>query len=354
MIGSLATNLLLICLLAVTNWDRIFGLFQQLYLLGSRWVTTPTVLALYGVVLIYLLFAVHAPSIRNNSTTQRRKGHLAPYYDSNGRLQGWVREAPTVSETNVLHVPELQYHSNFSRVRSSPSSPLRISTPPVPPQISKAPPNLSPRVWDGFPDGQFQCHFTRQQAEDTSQLAAYWVSDKLPGRRGSPDALTADKGKLVRHRCAGVIECKAAVCTVQIAPGKDVSRQTEVFCACGSPLRHRVCKVEWSVVFYRDGAIFENSGSHDHFPYTHSLPTSKKKALKPQVFVVRTPIPLQGPALNTPESNVENGLGQSDRQERTESINSEGELDPESPEEVWGGDISPTSSQRRAAIYQNL
>ncbi|KAJ7860111.1 hypothetical protein B0H14DRAFT_3134992 [Mycena olivaceomarginata] len=94
MIGSLATNILLICLLAVTNWDRIFGLFQQLYLRGSRWVTTPTVLALYGVVLIYLLFVVHTPSIRNNSTTQRRKSHLVPYYDSN------VREAPTVSETN--------------------------------------------------------------------------------------------------------------------------------------------------------------------------------------------------------------------------------------------------------------
>ncbi|KAF8212876.1 hypothetical protein K438DRAFT_1805196, partial [Mycena galopus ATCC 62051] len=99
--------------------------------------------------------------------------------------------------------------------------------PVVPPQISEAHPTLTLRIWDEFPDRQFWCHFSRQQVEDTSQLAVYWVSDKPPGRRGSLDALMADKGKLFRYRCAGIIECKAAVCTVQIAPGKGVARQTE-------------------------------------------------------------------------------------------------------------------------------
>ncbi|KAF8148149.1 hypothetical protein K438DRAFT_1779743 [Mycena galopus ATCC 62051] len=99
MIGSLATNILLICLLAITNWDRILGLCTRLYLIGSLWVTTPAVLALYGVVLIYLLFAVHALSIRD-STPKRRRSRLVPYYDSEGQLQGWVREAQNGSDTN--------------------------------------------------------------------------------------------------------------------------------------------------------------------------------------------------------------------------------------------------------------
>ncbi|KAF8174426.1 hypothetical protein K438DRAFT_2023131 [Mycena galopus ATCC 62051] len=131
------------------------------------------------------------------------------------------------------------------------------------------------------------------------------------------DALMADKGKLFRYRCPGIIECKAAVCTVQIAPGKDVARQTEVLCACGSPLRYRVCKVEWSVVFYRDGAVFENSGSHDHSSYTHLLPTSKKKALDPQAFI------------------VEDGTGQSEPKESIK-YGEEQDFDPGSHDEVDG------------------
>jgi hypothetical protein len=57
--------------------------------------------------------------------------------------------------------------------------------------------------------------------------------------------------------------------------------------------------VEWSVVFYRDGAIFENSGPHDHSKYTHSLPISKtKKTLQLQEFISRQPIALRGSQTN--------------------------------------------------------
>ncbi|KAJ6559941.1 hypothetical protein B0H19DRAFT_1260619 [Mycena capillaripes] len=149
-------------------------------------------------------------------------------------------------------------------------------------------------TWNGFPDGEFRFGFTRQQVEDTSKLAFYWVSDKLPGRRGSLNALTPEKGKLLRFKCAGMIDCGATVCTAQIAPGPNISRQLEAPCICGSLLRHRPCKVEWSVVFYRDGAIFENGGTHNHRKYTHSLPTPKtKKPLHLQEFVSKQPVVLQ-------------------------------------------------------------
>jgi hypothetical protein len=187
-------------------------------------------------------------------------------------------------------------------VSTHPTQVLRHTT--VPPQLSPPPvtvPGAQPShgdalanfplsTWNGFPDGKFRCLFTRQQVEDTSRLALYWISDKLPGRRGLLDAATAEKGKLSRFKCAGIIDCRAAVCTVQIAPGPNVARQIEALCTCGSPLRHRSCSVEWSVVLYRDGAIFENSGTHDHLKYTHLLPASKnKKTLQLQEFISRQP-----------------------------------------------------------------
>jgi hypothetical protein len=133
----------------------------------------------------------------------------------------------------------------------------------------------------------------RQQVEDTSQLAFYWIYDKLPGKRGSLDAVTPEKGKRSSFKCAGIIHCTAMVCTVQIAPGKNTARQMEALCICGSTLRHRPCKVEWSVAFYRDGTIFENSGPHSHSKYTHFLPVSKKTLLL-QEFISRQPVVLRG------------------------------------------------------------
>ncbi|KAJ7226411.1 hypothetical protein C8J57DRAFT_1585725 [Mycena rebaudengoi] len=147
---------------------------------------------------------------------RRGKTTLVPYYDENGKLQGWVREERKNTKS----------HSH-----------------------------------------RFRSHFTHQQVEDTSQLAFYWISDKLPGKRGSLDAVTPEKGKQSSFKCAGIIQCKAMVCTLQIAPGTNIARQIEGLCTCGSPLRHRSCKVECSVVFYRDGAVFENSGPHNHSKY---------------------------------------------------------------------------------------
>ncbi|KAJ7725764.1 hypothetical protein B0H16DRAFT_1781555 [Mycena metata] len=173
-------------------------------------------------------------------------------------------------------------------------------------------PNSSLESWDGFPDHRLRCHFTRQQVEDTSRLGVYWVSDKLPARRGSADAITPEKGKLSRFKCAGVIRCKTAVCTVHIAPGPNLARQIEALCSCGSSLPHRSCTVEWSIVFYRDGAVFENSGPHNHPKYTHSLPASKNKKLELQVFIYRQPIVFRGSSPSPTPQDDDGSLGDFD------------------------------------------
>ncbi|KAJ7027056.1 hypothetical protein C8F04DRAFT_1099219 [Mycena alexandri] len=289
MLLSIFAYTLLIVLLAMSNWDRVLLLLSWIYSMASRWLTTSTILFVYGLVLIYLLLVVHALVTAQGTPQKRRRNTLVPYYDENGELQGWVREEREINEVNG-------HHANPPKRRSSP--PLRTGRttsrgPALGSQTNTTLPNFSLGSWDGFPDHRFRCHFTRQQVEDTSQLGFYWVSDKLPGKRGSLDAVTVEKGKLSRFKCAGIIQCQTAVCTVQIAPGKNIARQTESICNCGSTLRHRSCSVEWSVVLYRDGAVFENSGAHNHSKYTHLLTIKKNKKPQLQGFVSKQPIALR-------------------------------------------------------------
>ncbi|KAK6997285.1 hypothetical protein R3P38DRAFT_2563839, partial [Favolaschia claudopus] len=148
---------------------------------------------------------------------------------------------------------------------------------------------LSLEYWDGFPDGRLRCHFTPQQLEDTSQLAIYWVGDRLSGKQGSPTAATPEKGKVSHFQCAGVVECEskvlATVCVTQIAPGANISRQVQSECTCGLKLRHRLCKFEWSIILYSGGAVFESNYTHSHSRYTHSLSTPKSKPPQLQSFI---------------------------------------------------------------------
>ncbi|KAJ7254736.1 hypothetical protein C8J57DRAFT_1473415 [Mycena rebaudengoi] len=275
----------------MSNWDHVILVLAWSYSLASRWVTTSAILVVYGLVLVYLLLVVHSLTVPQENHRKRHKSILVPYYDENGQLQGWVREERETTNSNGSH-------TTLGERLSLPPLPSSTIDPP-PTQTVKALSNLSLESWDGFPDHRFRSHFTRQQVEDTSRLAFYWISDKLPGRRGSQDAVTPEKGKRSSYKCAGIIQCKAAVCTMRIAHGTNIARQIEALCTCGSPLRYRSCKVEWSVVFYRDGAIFENSGPHDHSKYTHSLSISKtKKTLQLQEFISRQPIALRGSQTN--------------------------------------------------------
>jgi hypothetical protein len=187
-------------------------------------------------------------------------------------LQSSGHSQPNIYPTAAGPDPTLAEQLSAQPLRDRGIIPLPPSGPELSSQTDEAQPSLQLTSWDGFPDGHFRCHFTPQQIEDTSRLAVYWVSDRLAGgKRGSPDAATPEKGKSSHFKCAGVIHCEATICTVRIAPGTNIARQTEASCSCGSPLHHHSCSVEWSVIFYRDGAVFENSGTHSHSTYTHSL-----------------------------------------------------------------------------------
>ncbi|KAJ7131339.1 hypothetical protein C8R44DRAFT_978221 [Mycena epipterygia] len=329
MLLLLFANMVLIIFLALSNWDHVLLLFSWFYALASRWMTTSTILVIYGLVLVYLLLVVHGPAVTQDATRKRRKNPLVPYYDENGQLQGWVREQREMTKTHGLHEPLAE------RLSSPPLRGRAITLPPPPGpstsfQTVEALPNFPLTNWDGFPDYRFRCHFTRQQVEDTSRLSFYWISDKRPGKRGSLDAITPEKGKLSRFKCAGIIQCKGVPCTVQIAPGPNVARQLGALCACGLPLRHRACEVEWSVVFYRDGAVFENSGPHNHSKYTHSLPTSKnKKTLQLQEFISKQPIVFRGSEASANRMSESDGSRIGEDEESPQS-----EMEPDADEGV--------------------
>ncbi|KAJ7256648.1 hypothetical protein C8J57DRAFT_1517284 [Mycena rebaudengoi] len=327
---SLFTYSVLVALLVMSNWDHIVPLLSWSYSLASHWVTTSTILLVYGLVLIFLLLVVHVLAIPQENLRRRGKTTLVPYYDGNGKLQGWVREE---RETTKSHA---QYRMRLLIIMN--------------PEQSLC---LPRKLLKHHPTFRFKLGWV----EDTSQLAFYWIYDKLPGKRGSLDAVTPEKGKRSSFKCAGIIHCTAMVCTVQIAPGKNTARQMEELCICGSTLRHRLCKVEWSVAFYRDGAIFENSGPHSHSKYTHLLPVSKKTLLL-QEFISRQPVVLRGSQTtmnsvsrsdisqiseeeHTTEGSMNIGDSDKDDQDSQESgkegeeMNSEDErlLDPEADEE---------------------
>ncbi|KAK6984371.1 hypothetical protein R3P38DRAFT_3452507 [Favolaschia claudopus] len=300
---SLVVNVALVLLLAMTNHSRLKALLYWAYSGLDPSFIIPTILIFYGLILGYLLVAVHNLEDSEQSTKHRRT-QLIPYYNKEGRLQGWVREkkakmgAPR--ETINVTAPS-QGDSPSSAPKATISaninSPSLVPTPALSPHTNLPSENVQLSgfplpSWDGFPDGRIHCHFTPQQLEDTSQLVIYWVADKLGGKSGSPDAASPDKGKISRFRCAGVVECSSRVCTVQIAPGANIFRQVKSECTCGFDLHHRTCKFEWSISRYRDGAVFETSNPHSHSRYTHSLSTPKSKPARLQSFITRQPVSL--------------------------------------------------------------
>ncbi|KAK7012830.1 hypothetical protein R3P38DRAFT_3586031 [Favolaschia claudopus] len=229
----------------MTNRGRLPALYEWIYSVMRSSYTIPVILALYGLVLVYLLVSVKRleDTEPSESSTQRRKTRLVPYYNSRGQLQGLVREEkthqnmPTTSRTQRKQTHSLPMPTPAAAPAESDLAPAPVhqrTPPPLPQGTASAPPRLVDEAplstfplpsWDGFPDGRLRCHFTPQQLEDTSQLAIYWVGDRLPGKQGSPTAATAEKGKVSRFQCAGVVECESKVCLTQIAPGANISRQ---------------------------------------------------------------------------------------------------------------------------------
>ncbi|KAK7013027.1 hypothetical protein R3P38DRAFT_2546987, partial [Favolaschia claudopus] len=291
---SLIVNCALVLLLAVTNPGRLAALSEWIYSSLRSSFTIPVILALYGLILIYLLVSVYHLENTENTSTPRRRKRL---------LQGWVREEkspsrPTTSPSQSIQASQLPISTRPTA--PSASAPAKQTTPlPLPQPTASATPRLSDATpfsvlasWDGFPDGRIKCHFTPQQVADTSQLVIYWAADKLPGKRGSPTAPTPERGNISRFNCAGVIECDSKVCLSQIAPGADIQRQLQSECTCGSKLFHRSCRFEWSIARYINGAVFESNHIHTHARYTHLLVTPKSKPSQIQTFISMQPVSL--------------------------------------------------------------
>ncbi|KAK7001643.1 hypothetical protein R3P38DRAFT_2648939 [Favolaschia claudopus] len=303
---SLIINGALVLLLAMTNQRRLAALSEWIYSLLCSSFTIPAILALYGLVLIYLLVSVyHLENTTENSSTRRQEK------SQNTRPATSLPQPIPNSQLPISTRPTVPSESNLTPAPAKLTTPLPSAAPRL---NEQAPLSASPLAsWDGFPDGRVKCHFTPQQIEDTSQLVVYWAADKLPGKRGSPTAATPDKGNISRFNCAGVVECDSKVCLSQIAPGENILRQLQSECTCGSKLFHRSCRFQWSIARYIDGAVFESNHTHTHSRYTHLLVTPKSKPSQFQSFISRQPVSLissQAPELlnvqraDSPQSSV--------------------------------------------------
>ncbi|KAJ7711648.1 hypothetical protein B0H16DRAFT_1627793 [Mycena metata] len=143
---------------------------------------------------------------------------------------------------------------------------------------------------------------------------------------GTSTALTWRKGKEIRRRCVGVLECSARSCSfdLQCAPELrrvDLHRQLKKSCLCGEPLRLRECGVEYSLHIFRGGGHFLNSGLHTHPRYTHSLIHRPQQPFQFTENTFRLPILLNEPYnVSDDESKVP----------EPDSLHNEHELDEES------------------------
>ncbi|KAJ6458366.1 hypothetical protein C8R47DRAFT_151131 [Mycena vitilis] len=235
-----------------------------------------------------------------NLAPVRRNRDLVPYYNRGGQLIGMVRMTPR----NNANDPTPRNNSSSGRATGSQIS-SQISIPRA--QTSLRPRNtpaavalvtiLTPSTWDGWPDGPFQCSFTPQNVADTKKLTSNWVCELLKGRRGSAAALTWQKGRELRRKCIGVLECSSLSCNfaMQIAPavrGVDRHRQLCNLCPCGEQLRLRECGIESSLFLFRGGAFFINSGNHTHSKFTHCLIYRPHEPFEFDEYLAAAPIAL--------------------------------------------------------------
>ncbi|KAJ7732488.1 hypothetical protein B0H14DRAFT_2997527 [Mycena olivaceomarginata] len=219
-----------------------------------------------------------------------RNPRLVPYFNRQGQLIliGMVRVPPNDSREELVpttHGPSP--NNDMPDVDGGPVRPSRRLHTSVHQPVSSTPANITPETWDGWPDGRFQCQFLPQQVTDTNQLAIHWVCEALPGHRGSPTALTWQKGKAIPPSMYWGPGVSPA------ARGVDLHRQLQKTCLCGEATRLRSCGIEYSTYLYRSGAFFVNSGNHTHPRYTHSLTYCPREPLEFEEYVAKRPISLR-------------------------------------------------------------
>ncbi|KAF7359825.1 hypothetical protein MVEN_00707800 [Mycena venus] len=227
---------------------------------------------------------------------RRRNRNLVPYFNTQGQLIGMVRLVPQNTRDSPAQVNSGSAEpSDRQDSRPTARTSHRLADP-----SSMSPPNTiaTPTTWDGWPDGRFQCSFSPQNIADTNQLEMNWVCEALKGRRGSVAARTSKKGKEIRRKCIGILECTSRACTanMRIAPaarGIDRHRQLRTPCLCGEKLRLRECGIESAVSLFRDGALFSNSGDHTHPKFTHSLIYHANEPYEFTEYIATHPVALE-------------------------------------------------------------
>ncbi|KAJ6548939.1 hypothetical protein B0H19DRAFT_1074734 [Mycena capillaripes] len=140
-----------------------------------------------------------------------------------------------------------------------------------------------PFSWNFWPDGRFQSVVSAMQMANTHKLATNWILETVLSR-GSPGALTWQRGHELRRRCAGVIECHTDACSMQLAPALraiDRYNQLQHPCPiCGEALAQIACGIESSLFRFRGGARFIHKGTHNHSIFTHSTQQQRNGSLE--------------------------------------------------------------------------
>ncbi|KAJ7210884.1 hypothetical protein GGX14DRAFT_394503 [Mycena pura] len=240
-------------------------------------VSLRTLLVLYGLTLVYILLALRR--LRNAMKTDKHsKSKYIPVYNEHDVLTGYVhasRKRRNATGQPLAMAPRASAHSDhliehgWCRFRHCPSTGHQ--------SLQGSRRRVGVADWNGWPDGDIKCHITRAELAQDGNLATFWATDAVPGRRpGSLDAVTSNGGKKYEFRCLGAIRCESAHChhDLCIAPAtnlKYLKRQLSQHCICGHILKHAVCHVQCSASAFRYGALFTHRGEHNHGHYTHRL-----------------------------------------------------------------------------------
>ncbi|KAK7012608.1 hypothetical protein R3P38DRAFT_3016702 [Favolaschia claudopus] len=275
---------LITCLLA-TNFTRIIAAFKWISEFLSSLSSEPN----ERLVPLYDLEGVQIGFVRITETDFPLDGHepnqTSAFKAASPESLNFIASSLPTRHSDAENGPDLSMNrtetSNPSTVptRSSKSKHLKIP--------SKS---LPPSAWDGWPDTEYYTTFSSQEIAATQNLALNWSCEKVAGKRGSPNAVSWQKGKENRQRCIGILVCASHSCSFNIhcAPairGEGLHRQLTKKCFCGQKLRLQACGVESSTYLFRGGAYFINFGTHSHPKYTHALNYRKNQPLEFEKFV---------------------------------------------------------------------
>ncbi|KAJ7711630.1 hypothetical protein B0H16DRAFT_1816469 [Mycena metata] len=235
---------------------------------------------------------------------------LVPYFNQDGQLIGMVFETDSRSK------PESPKHVRKTWMREAPvdtHSVLKTQD--------------APMVWDYWPNGNFQRFVSVQELTDSNDLATNWVLETIQ-TRGSANASTWQKGKEIRRRCLGVVQCRDKTCAMQLVPATravERHKQLQYPCpTCEESLVHQPCVVESSLYRFRDGGFFKHTGIHAHSEFTHASFHCPDGSLVFMDYIPRFVLSIDpGPTEDPSKSISENDTNQTVQFESRESTPSE-------------------------------